>query len=132
MKIIKSTFPYKTILFWLGIFVIFLFATDVDSMSSFLYVMIPVYFFILTYRFVINKITITDNEIIAAVPFEKDIIPRDKVKSFEVKKKNLAIQIIFGIPKEVTQVEYNKYDTIQLNSADPILLEALSKNLGKE
>jgi hypothetical protein len=132
MKIIKSTFPYKTILFWLGIFVIFLFATDVDSMSSFLYVMIPVYFFILTYRFVINKITITDNEIIAAVPFEKDIIPRDKVKSFEVKKKNLAIQIIFGIPKEVTHVEYNKYDTIQLNSADPILLEALSKNLGKE
>lgn len=132
MQTIKSPFPYKTIILWLGIFVIFLFATDVNSMSSFLYVMIPVYFFILTYRFVMNKISITDNEIIVTVPFEKHIIQRDKVKNFEVKKRNLMVQIIFGIPKDVTQVEYNKYDTIQLNSADPLLLEALYKNLSED
>jgi hypothetical protein len=129
MKIIKSLFPFKTILFWLVIFVIFLFSTNVDSMSSSLYVMIPVYFFILTYRFIINKITITDEDILVIVPFEKHLIKRDSIKSFEVKKRNLPFQIIFGMPKEVTQVEYNKYDTITLNSADPILLAALMNKI---
>ncbi len=100
--------------------------TNRDSMFTFVFAFVPVYFVGLVLRYFTGKITIEDNILSTRISMEKYEIDLNRVKSYEVKKKNIILQIVLGVPKEVTQVEYNKYDTIVLNSADPVLLEALS------
>lgn len=95
-------------------------------MFTFAFAFVPVYFAGLFLRYFAGKITISDNILSVRISLDKYEVDLTKVKSFEVKKKSIILQALLGMPKEVTQVEYNKYDTIVLNSADPVLLEALS------
>jgi|GEM_PF-6817154 len=93
---------------------------------------LPVHFGFLIIRYFTNRIVLTDDSIITRMNFDKFQIDLDKIKSFEVKKKSRWVQLLFGLPAEVIQVEYNKYDTILLFSVDPILLEALSSKKNQE
>jgi len=128
MKTIQPTFPIKSVIFWLIVLSsLFAFASK-SVLISYTFGFFPVYLFSLIFRHYTNNIVISDNILTTKINFDKFQIDLDKVKSFEVKKKSLLLQLLFGLPKEVTQVEYNKYDTLQLNSADSVLLEALSRN----
>jgi hypothetical protein len=129
MKIIKSTFPYKAILFWLIVVGLFSLVLDRNHIISYSLTFLPVLFVSYILRYFNNTIKITEKTITGRINFDKYQIDLGKVKSFEVKRKNLVVQFVFGFPSKVTQVEYNKYDTLVLNSADPVLLEALSAHL---
>jgi hypothetical protein len=128
MKTIKSNFPIKSIIFWSILLLAIIVFGNRDSLGTYFFAFIPVYFGFLLIRYFTSKIIISDNILSTSISFDKYEIDLDKVKSFEVKKNSLILQILFGLPSAVTQVEYNKYDMLQLNSADPVLLEALSKN----
>jgi hypothetical protein len=129
MKIIKPSFPFISVVFWLfGLILVMLFA-DRNSIFTYAFAFLPVHIIALTIRYITGKITISDNILSTKMSFDKYEVDLTKVKGFEVKKRNLFLQLLLGVPKEVTIVEYNKYDTIQLNSADPVLLEVLSKSV---
>jgi hypothetical protein len=129
---IKPKFPLKSVLFWLIILIPMMLLADKSSLYTYALSFIPVYYGSLFVRYFLNKIRISDEAILVSMNFEKFQIDLNKIKSFEVKKKSLWVQLLFGLPAETVQVEYNRYDTIQLFSADPALLKALSNKISRE
>ena len=74
---------------------------------------------------------ITDTELVINQYFKEYKIALDKIKSYEIKDVNLLKRLFTGLPQKTIFIKYNKYDSIEILTANQDIVNVLLNNTNK-
>jgi uncharacterized membrane protein YdbT with pleckstrin-like domain len=128
MKKIKADISIVALLFW--IIVLILFYTIIIKMTwpTWLVGFAPIYFVIQIIIFKMGHYRITEKELVINQYLKKYNISLDKIKSYEIKEASFLKRLITGLPKKTIFIKYNKYDSIELLTANEEIIKTLPNN----